>query len=202
MRISHATHPDSKVAFQSHNGHCTVCSGSSPRKCERQWTSHSSLFCETYPQLRNQNAHSYSGTLNCAWESSKIPLRSSSNGTPGKWLASPVLMLVSVGVASVSAQYERSDGGLWVDALDWWMRAGAMDDPLLTVVERTGLELLVSPRPCKKASPKSTKRADTSEWRIQSSSGVGTPSASLRAANDILAGPIVAHAASASALGR
>jgi hypothetical protein len=64
----------------------------------------------------------------CVVGSSKTPLLSSSSGTHGKWFARPVLMEVSVGVASVPVQQDRSDGGC-ADGAYWWINAGAMDEP-------------------------------------------------------------------------
>jgi len=55
-----------------------------------------------YPQFKNQNAHSYMGVCICSLlGNSKTPLFSSSSGTPVNRLAMPVLIDVSVGVASV-----------------------------------------------------------------------------------------------------
>lgn len=65
---------------------------------------------------RNQKAHSNTGELTCARGSSSTPLLSSSSGIPGKWLAKPVLMEVSVMVVSVAVKPEQRDGG----CVDGW----------------------------------------------------------------------------------
>lgn len=62
-----------------------------------------------YVHERNQNAHSKTGARFAGRGISSTPLLSSNSGTPPKWLASSVLIEVSVGVASV--KHERREGG-------------------------------------------------------------------------------------------
>ena len=82
-------------------------------------------------------------------------------------------------------------GGLWVEALDWWTRAGAMDDVLFTVSDsRTRLAVSASPMLCRNCSPMCTSRADKSGgcWTQSWSVGVTPRSRCRRAARDMSGG--------------
>lgn len=72
--------------------------------------------------------HSYIGTRHDCSGRTSTPLSSSSSGTPVKRLASPVLIDVSVGVV---ASEKLDSEGAWVDVVDWWTQAGAMEEPAL-----------------------------------------------------------------------
>lgn len=99
-----------------------------------------------YEHLRNQKAHSYTGFRQVCCGRTSTPLSSSSSGTPPvKKLACPVLIEVSVGVASEKSERE----GACVEALDWWTQAGAIEDVLRTEreSEHGGIEAEDGPRP-------------------------------------------------------